>query len=40
MINIDDLIIKIEDSSLERQGFFEPEVELIVDALILYKEIN
>lgn len=37
MVNIDDLILKVEESG---PAFTDAEVDTIVDALILYKEIN
>ena len=36
-INIDDLILKVEEIG---PSLTDAEVDLIVDALILYKEIN
>lgn len=38
MVKIDDLIIKIEDNV--QVVFTEPERDVMVDALILYKEMN
>ena len=36
MVNIDDLIIKIEDD----KNYTIPEVDILIDALALYKEMN
>jgi len=41
MVKIDDLIIKIEDLDNEELPIFtSPERDTIIDALILYKEMN